>query len=221
LVRCKNPDTGELIPPNEFIPVAIETGYIDKIDLQVIEKAIIQYQEWLKKGYNPGVLSCNVTIYELEKTDFENKIKAILDKYNFNPVFLNIEVTEESVMRNAEISIKMLEKINKLGIKINVDDFGTGYSSLSYLKKLPISKIKIDREFIKDIPYDKDDVIITKTIINLAKNMGLGVIAEGVENEIQKNFVFENGCDYVQGFYYSKPVPADEFEKKFLSIRNK
>jgi diguanylate cyclase (GGDEF)-like protein len=211
---------GKIVPPGEFIPIAIEIGLIDKIDLHIIEKAIIQYKEWERKGYNPGIISCNVTMYQLEKTDFASHLKELIEKYNFNPSKLNIEVTEESVMKDPEISINMLEKIRNLGININIDDFGTGYSSLSYLKKLPVSKLKIDRSFIKDIPNDKDDVMITKTIISLAKNMNLKVIAEGVENKVQRDFVFNEGCDYVQGYYYSPPIKAEDFEEKYLKGKN-
>ena len=211
---------GRKIPPFEFIPLAIEMGLIDKIDLFIIEKAIKQYNAWKNMGYKPGVLSCNVTMYQLEKTDFATHLKEIIEKNNFNPDNLNIEVTEESIMKDPQTSIAMLEKIRNLGININIDDFGTGYSSLSYLKKLPVSKLKIDRSFIKDIPDDKDDVMITKTIISLAKNMNLKVIAEGVENKIQRDFVFSHGCDYVQGYYYSPPIEAREFEEKYLKENN-
>jgi len=220
LVRGKDPYTGEIILPGKFISIAIETGIIDKIDLQVIEKAIIQYKNWEERGYNPGVISCNVTMFQIEKTDFATHLKRLLEKYNFNPDNLNIEITEESIMKDPEVSINMLKQIRQIGININIDDFGTGYSSLSYLKKLPVSKLKIDRSFIKDIPNNKDDEVITKIIINLAKSLNLKVVAEGVETKIQKDFVFENGCDYIQGYYYSPPLPADEFEKKFLKDKN-
>ncbi len=214
LVRWRK--NNKFIPPFEFIPAAINLGIIDKIDLFIIEKTIKQYIKWKNEGLNPGVISCNVTMYQLENTDFAKDLKNILDKYDFDPKYLNIEVTEESIMKNPEISISTLEKIKNLGININIDDFGTGYSSLAYLKKLPVCKLKIDRSFIKDLPNDKDDAIITSTIIAMAKSLNLGVVAEGVENKIQRDFVFEKGCDYVQGYYYSPPIEAKEFEEKFL-----
>jgi diguanylate cyclase (GGDEF)-like protein len=214
LIRWNHPKKG-LIPPTLFIPLAIEIGIIDKIDLWVIEEAIKQHIKWQEKGYFP-VLSCNVTIYQLEKGEFANNLKNLLQKYNFDSQYLNIEITEEGVMKNPELSIKMIEEINNLGVKINIDDFGTGYSSFAYLKKFPVSKLKIDREFIKDIPYDKDDEIITRSMISVAKNLSLQSVAEGVENEIQKDFVFSHGADYIQGYFYSPPIPADEFEEKFL-----
>jgi len=215
LIRWQHPTRG-LISPIEFIPMAVEIGIIDKIDLWVIEHSIIQYKKWLEKGYNPGKISCNVTIFQLEKSDFAKELNWLLKKHGFNPEFLNLEVTEESIMKNPKKSLRILNKIKKLGVCINIDDFGTGYSSLAYLKKFPVSKIKIDRMFIKDIPNDKEDMVITKTIINLAKSLNLKIIAEGVETEEQKEFVFSNGCDYIQGYYYSPPIDADEFEEKFL-----
>jgi len=218
LIRWNHPELG-VVSPVYFISLAIEMGIIEKIDLWVMEEAIKQHIKWQQKGYYP-VLSCNVTIYQIEKGEFTKNLKNLLDKYKLEPKYLNIEVTEEGIMKNPELSIKILKEINELGVRMNIDDFGTGYSSFAYLKKLPVSKLKIDREFIKDIPQDKDDEVITKSMISLAKNMNLKTVAEGVETEIQKEFVFSNGCDYIQGYYYSPPIPAEEFEEKFLKDKN-
>jgi diguanylate cyclase (GGDEF)-like protein len=218
LIRWNHPKKG-IISPLYFIPLVIEIGIIDKIDLWVIEEAIKQHIKWQKKGYFP-ILSCNVTIYQLEKGKFAKDLKALFEKYNFNPKYLNIEVTEEGVMKNPELSIKILNEINNLGVKINIDDFGTGYSSLVYLKKLPVSKLKIDREFIKDLSKDKDDRVIIKTTINMAKNLNLESVAEGVETKEQLEFLLSNDCDYIQGYFYSPPIPAEEFEEKFLKDKN-
>ena len=217
LIRWNSPKKG-IIFPDDFIPIAIEMRIIDNIDLWVIEHAIIQYNKWLQKGYHPGVLSCNLTIYQLEKGNFYETIMGIIRKHNFDVSKLALEITEEGIMKNPEKSINMLKKLSKSGIKINIDDFGTGYSSLAYLKKLPLSKLKIDKIFIQNIPANKDDIVIIKTIINLAKNLNLKIIAEGVETKEQRDFVFSEGVDYIQGYYYSKPIPADEFEEKFLII---
>jgi len=218
LIRWNHPELG-VVSPFYFIPMAIEIGIIDKIDLWVMEEAIKQQIEWQKKGYYI-VLSCNATIYQIEKGEFAKNLKNLLDKYKLEPKYLNIEITEEGIMKNPELSIKILKEIDELGVKINIDDFGTGYSSFAYLKKLPVSKLKIDREFIKDIPDDKDDEVITKSMISLAKNMNLKTVAEGVETQEQKDFVFSNGCDYIQGYFYSPPIKADEFEEKFLKDKN-
>jgi len=214
LIRWQHPTLG-LLPPSYFLPVAIESGLVNKIDLWVIEEAIKQHLKWQEKGYNI-VLSCNITVKQLENDDFINDLKKLLKKYNFNPKYLNIEITEDCIMHDSELAIKILNKLKNLGVGIDIDDFGTGYSSLLYLKKMPLDKLKIDREFIKDIPEDKDDEIITKTIINLAKNLQLEVVAEGVEKEKQKEFVIDNDCDYIQGYYYSPPISVEEFEEKFL-----
>jgi len=219
LIRWQHPQKG-LVFPFDFIPLAIEIGLIDKIDLWVIEQSIIQHKKWSKKGYNPGVISCNITMHQLEKSDFSKELENLFEKYEFNPKNLNIEITEESIMKNPEKSIKMIHNIKQLGVSINIDDFGTGYSSLAYLKKFPISKLKIDRSFIKDIPQDKDDMAITKTIINLAQNLNLGIVAEGVETETQKEFIIKNSDAIIQGYLYSPPIPANEFEEKFLKGKN-
>jgi len=215
LVRWNHPKKGFLYP-DKFIPQAIEMGLIDKIDLYVLETAVEIYKKWYDQGLYPGVLSWNVTMYQLQKKEFLSQVKDIISRYEINPSVLNLEITEESIMNNPEVSIKMLNMIKDLGISISIDDFGTGYSSLAYLKKLPVDKIKIDQNFISDIPYNRDDVIITKAIINLGKNLDLKVVAEGVKTKIQRQFVIDKGCDYIQGEYYSMPVGAEIFEEKFL-----
>jgi len=219
LIRWKHPEYGELLP-NDFIPLAIENGIIDKVDLWMFEHSIKLYQEIESQGFNIGVLSCNISMYQLEKSNFYDILQTILDKYNFDPKRLNIEITEESIMQNPKKSISILNKLTSMGIGINIDDFGTGYSSLSYLKKLPVSKLKIDKSFISDIPDNKDDEIIVKTIIDLAKNLNLEVIAEGIETQAQKEFVFNNGCDYMQGFLYAKPLYKEDFLQFLKRITN-
>jgi diguanylate cyclase (GGDEF)-like protein len=219
LVRWNSEKEG-VIPPCEFIPLAIEVGIIDKIDLYVFEEAVKTYKKWYDKGYNPGVLSWNVTMIQLQQEDFVQKVKNIIKKYNYDTSFLNLEITEESIMKHPKASIKTLTRLKELGIKVSIDDFGTGYSSLSYLKKLPIDKIKIDQSFIEDIPQDNDDVVITKTIISLGKSLNLKLVAEGIRNNIQFQFLKEEGCDYFQGEYFSMPVSIEEFEEKFLKENN-
>lgn len=132
-----------------------------------------------------------------------------MDAYDFQPQWLELEVTEGEVMQNPEHSIKKLRRLSDLGIEIAIDDFGTGYSSLSYLKKLPLNKLKIDRSFIRDLPEDEDDKAIAKAIIALGRTLNMKLIAEGVETQEQRNFLLENGCDYIQGYYYAKPLESD------------
>ena len=212
LVRWLHPREG-LIQPYKFIPIAEDTGLIVDIDKIVMKKAMLQFAQWYKDGLHPGKLSLNLSMKQLNRDDFIEKLEQLIDTIHFNPQWLELEVTEGEVMNNPNASIKKLLHINELGIDIAIDDFGTGYSSLSYLKKLPLDKLKIDQSFIRDLPDDEDDIAITKAIIALGKSLNLKLIAEGVETQEQKNFLLQNGCYYVQGYYYSKPIPADEMTK--------
>jgi diguanylate cyclase (GGDEF)-like protein len=219
LIRWNHPKKG-ILYPMEFIPLAIEIGLIDKIDLWVIENSIIQYQKWKKEGFDVHTISCNVTLSHMLKDNFIKDLENIIKKYNFDATHLDLELREESIMKYPQKTLKILEKLSKLGIQISIDDFGKGYLSLLYLKKFNISKLKIDRSFIQDIPNDKDDEIITKAIISLAKSLNLEIVAEGVETLQQKEFLLAYTELYVQGFLYSKPLPIDEFEKLFLKGKN-
>jgi len=185
-----------------------------------MKTALLQIKDWIDKGYNPPVVSCNLTTYHIEKGNLIKEIKKIFDEVKIDTKYLALELTEEGIMKNPEKSIQVLNELKQLGIGVYIDDFGMGQCSLSYLKKLPIDKLKIDRNFIKDIPDDKDDIVITKTIIALAKEMNLQTVAEGVETKIQRDFVFEIGCNAIQGYYYSKPIPAKDFEEKYLKGKN-
>ena len=215
LIRWNHPELG-VVSPFHFIPLAIEIGLIEDIDLWVMKTALKQAKEWLNKGYDFGVISCNLTVYQLEKGNFVSKLKDMFDEIDISPKYFGLEVTEEGIMKNPEQNIHILEELKEFNITLSIDDFGTGYSSFAYLKKLPIDKLKIDRTFIKDIPNDEDDKIITSVIISLAKQLHLKTVAEGVETDEQKDFVFSHGCDAIQGYYYSPPIPAQKFEKKFL-----
>lgn len=212
LVRWNHPTMG-LIPPLNFIPLAEETGLIIEIDRLVMSIAMKQFSLWYKQGFNPGVLSLNLAMKQLNEENFLTILLDTMKTIAFKTEWLELEVTEGQVMKNPESSILKLNQIHDLGIEIAIDDFGTGYSSLSYLKKLPLDKIKIDCAFIKDIPEDEDDMAITKAIIALGKSLNLKLIAEGVETQEQKNFLMQNGCELVQGYLYSPPLPAEEIQK--------
>ena len=212
LVRWIHPTMG-LIAPDEFIPLAESTGMIVELDRIVMKKAIKEFSLWHKEGLKPGKLSMNLAMKQIEESDFLDFINGIIENKECLADHIEFEVTETQIMKNPQKSIKTLESINSLGISIVIDDFGTGYSSLSYLKKLPIDKLKIDKSFIDGLPFDTDDVAIAKTIINLAKNLNLKVIAEGVETQKQNNFLVENGCDLIQGYLYSKPISADKMRE--------
>ncbi len=215
LVRWIHPEKG-LIPPYKFIPVATELGLIDKIDEIVLKKSIEQYKKWEAMGYKPGVVSCNFTMFDIERGNLIDKIKYLVKSEEFDTSKLVMEITEDNIMQNPQNAINYINELVDIGIKIAIDDFGTGYSSLSYLNKFPVSELKIDRSFVKDLPSNKDNAKIVKTIINLAKNFNLVTVAEGVESEEEREFIIFLGVDVIQGYLYSPPIPADEFEKKFL-----
>jgi len=219
LVRWQHPTMG-MIEPYKFIPLAEITGMIVELDRIVMQKAISQFSKWHKSGLNPGKLAINLAIKQIEEDDFIEFIKNLLGAEDCLYKNIEFEVTESQIMNNPDDSIKVLQEISDLGISISIDDFGTGYSSLAYLKKLPIDKLKIDRSFIKDLPQDAEDVAITKTIISLCENLNLKVIAEGVETNEQKKFVIENGCEFIQGYLYSRPLPTEEMTQ-FLMEHNR
>ncbi len=211
LVRW-NHSVKDMIFPDNFIPLAESTGLIIEIDKYVMKTAMKQLSHWYELGLNPGVLAMNLSVRALEQEGFIDRLKSLLKETACRSEWIELEVTESQIMTRPEEAIKILNQISTLGIKLAVDDFGTGYSSLSYLKKLPIDKLKIDQSFVKGLPEDEEDSAIAKAVIVLAQSLNLRIIAEGVETEEQKNFMIENGCENIQGYLYSKPIPADEFE---------
>jgi len=215
LIRWNHPNLG-IVPPSQFIPLAEDTGLIIQIDDWVMEKGIVQWVEWLKKGIDPGKLSLNLSQLQLDTPNFIKKVTNLIDNYQIDPHKIIFEVTESQIMKNPKKAIKILQELSTLGIELAIDDFGTGYSSLSYLKQLPINKLKIDQSFIHDIPQDMDDMEITRTIIAMSKGLHLDIIAEGVETKEQSEFLTENGCNEVQGFYYHKPASKKDIEKFLL-----
>jgi len=212
LVRWVHPTKG-LIPPFKFIPLAEETGLIIEIDKLVMRSAMVQIAHWYKHGLNPGALALNLSVKQLQQEDYIPTLINELKINDFKPEWLELEITESQIMTNPDKAISILNQIHDMGIKLAVDDFGTGYSSLSYLKKLPIDKLKIDKSFIDDLPDDEEDIGITKAIIALSQSLNLRNIAEGVETEAQKEFLLENECNNIQGYLYSKPLPAEDMER--------
>jgi diguanylate cyclase (GGDEF)-like protein len=212
LLRWQNKEIGA-ITPLEFIPIAEETGMILPIGEWVIRTACMQNQAWIKAGYQPIRVSVNVSIRQLYLSNFFETIENILKETGMNAELLTVEITESSLMLNAEECIRILNKLKNLGIQISIDDFGIGYSSLSYLQRLPIDILKIDRSFVKDVPDDKDMSTIAETIIHMAHCLDLQVIAEGIETQEQLNFFKLKGCNEMQGFLFSKPVYAADMEK--------
>ncbi|MEA3492196.1 MAG: EAL domain-containing protein [Campylobacterota bacterium] len=215
LIRWNHPTMG-LILPAKFIPLAEETGLIVDIDRWVMKTAIKQIVRWRRDGYDPGILALNLSARQLGSDDFVLKLQSSIEDHGCHPEWLELEVTEGQVMNRPEESIMKLNQISSMGIEIAIDDFGTGYSSLAYLKRLPIDKLKIDQSFVRGIPDEREDTAIIKAIIDLAKALNLDVIAEGVETNAQRELLVESGCDIIQGYYYDKPIPVDEIEKKYF-----
>ena len=209
LVRWQHPELG-LIPPNNFIPLAEESGLIVDIDRIVMKKAMMQFRTWYEQELHPGILSLNLAMKQLNSHTFILQLVNMMQETEFNPKWLELEVTETQIMQHPDNAIKKLKQINELGIEIAIDDFGTGYSSLAYLKKLPLDKLKVDQSFIRDLHIDEDDKAITKAIIGLGESLNLKVIAEGVETKEQLDFLQKNRCQYVQGYLYSKPLSAEQ-----------
>ncbi len=215
LVRWQHKSMG-FIYPDRFIPLAEATGMIVELDRIVMKKALQQFKEWKEAGLNPGKLSLNVAIKQLEDKGFIAFVKSLLESEECAYENIEFEVTETQIMNNPNESIEILQQISDLGISIAIDDFGTGYSSLAYLKRLPINKLKIDKSFIDNLPQDTEDVAISKTIINLCESLNLKVIAEGVETELQKDFLLENGCKFIQGYFYSRPISAENMTEYLI-----
>ena len=220
LIRWQHPKMG-LVHPQKFISLAEESGLIVEIDRWVMCTAMKQMSQWYHEGLEPGVLALNLSMRQLRSDDFIGILQEAMKAAAFKPEWLEFEVTEGEVMKKPEESIMKLEEISRMGIEITIDDFGTGYSSLAYLKRLPVSKLKIDQSFIQGLPEDKEDVAIVKAIIALAKSLGLDLIAEGVERDTQKEFLLDSGCKQIQGYYYGEAVPAEEIEKKCFAVCKK
>ncbi|MGE7307357.1 EAL domain-containing protein [Priestia megaterium] len=217
LVRWNDAELG-FVSPEAFIPIAEEAGLIQSLWEVVMKKACSQVSKWNKDRNEKMTLAVNFSPRQFQDPIMlVNEIKQFLSLHRFDPTWFEMEITESTLLMNAEETIKALHLLKKYGISISIDDFGTGYSSLSYLKKLPIDCLKIDRSFIQDIQEDYSNSEIAQAIISLSQSLKLQVIAEGVEEEYQKAFLMENGCDHMQGYLFSKPLNAEDFEAAFLN----
>lgn len=212
LVRWMHPEKG-LISPLEFIPRAEETHAIIPLGKLIVQKAFRQLKIWQENGTFLGKMAINISTLQLEHDDFLSCMASMCTLMHINSASVELEITESFIMRNPQKSIEILQKLKNMGFSIAIDDFGTGYSSLSYLKTLPIHKLKIDRSFIRDISHDNEDRAIVRAIIAMAKNLELEVLAEGVETQAQERFLIENWCDSAQGYYFAKPMNAEDFER--------
>jgi len=210
LLRWRNRELG-LVPPNTFIPIAENSGMIIPIGEWVLRTACNQAQQWQDDGLAPFPVAVNVSAIQFRQKRFVQVIKNVLNETRLAPQCLELELTEGVLLSTADGTLSVLKELKDMGLKLSIDDFGTGYSSLVYLKDFPVNKLKIDRRFVKGLTVDKDDAAITITIIKIAKTFNLNVIAEGVETEQQLLFLRTHNCDQVQGYYFSKPLPAGDF----------
>ncbi|MFC5700613.1 putative bifunctional diguanylate cyclase/phosphodiesterase [Cohnella faecalis] len=217
LVRWRHPVRG-LVPPGEFIPAAEESGLIVPLGDWVLEEACRQNKAWHDEGMPRIPVSVNLSIRQFAQRDLTGKVADILKNTGLSPQYLELEVTESMTM-DVERATRCLVELTNLGVNISVDDFGTGYSSFSYLKNLPISRLKIDRSFVRDIQQDPDDAAIVAAIIAMAHNLQLQVIAEGVETEEQVHFLRRHHCDEMQGYFGSPPLPVGDIRKMLNSAQ--
>jgi diguanylate cyclase (GGDEF)-like protein/PAS domain S-box-containing protein len=212
LVRWRHPTLG-LVAPARFIPLAEETGLIEELDLWVLREACRRAAAWHARGLAPGRVSVNLSARQFQQAGLAQRVRTALEDSGLHPSALELEITESTVMRDTEEAAGVLRSLKALGVALSIDDFGTGYSSLSYLKSFPIDVLKIDRSFVKDVAEDANGAAIARAIIALAHGLNLEAVAEGVETAAQLAFLQDNGCDEIQGYYFSPPVWPEELER--------
>jgi len=210
LIRWRHPEMG-LVSPTRFIPMAEEIGLIVPIGDWVLHTACAQNKAWQDAGLPPISVSVNLSARQFRQEGLVESVARALQDMELDARHLELELTESIVMNSAELFVTKLKELEGLGVQLSIDDFGTGYSSLSYLKRFPLHHLKIDQSFVRDIATDADDAAITSTVISLGHSLNLKVIAEGVETEEQVAFLRDHNCDEMQGYYFSKPLPANEF----------
>jgi diguanylate cyclase (GGDEF)-like protein/PAS domain S-box-containing protein len=214
LLRWQHPELG-LVPPDRFIRIAENSGLIMPIGKWVLRTACSQSRKWQDEGLPAVQMAVNVSAVQFRQEDFCELIRTVLHETGLAPKYLELEITEGLLLSNADVMFSVFQELKAMGLRLAIDDFGTGYSSLSYLKKFPVSKLKIDRSFVRDVAVNTDDAAITNAIISMAKSLNLKVIAEGVENEAQLSFLRAHQCDEIQGYYFSKPLLVGEVTEKF------
>ena len=215
LIRWIHPERG-MVPPNDFIPVAEDTGLILAIGEWVVDEACAQLHRWAQGEKTCHLtLSVNVSAKQFHQADFVEKIKAAVSRHAVNPMLLKLELTESALLDHVEDTIQIMNALKEVGVRFSLDDFGTGYSSLQYLRLLPLYQLKIDRSFVRDIAAKGSDQAIVRTIIAMAHTLNLNVIAEGVETQAQQGILLDSGCVHYQGYLFGKPLPADMFESTF------
>ena len=219
LLRWTHPELG-VVSPAEFIPIAESCGLILTLGEWVLRTAAQQWSDWMAAGMAPLTLSVNLSSVQFRHADLPERVSAILWEARMPPDLLELELTESTAMANPESAVAVMNALHARGIRMSIDDFGTGYSSLSYLKKFKISKIKIDQSFVRDITTDPDDKAIVGAIIKMADNLNMATLAEGVETQAQLDYLREQGCNQVQGYFFSRPLPPDQFIEFVEENRN-
>ena len=218
LIRWNHPKLG-LVSPAQFIPLAEETGLIEEIGIWVLNEACMQTSRWQALGYDDLSISVNVSGRQFQSEKFVGSVREALRASGLSPHSLHLEVTESTTLVNTDYSISMLNELRGMGIKVSIDDFGTGYSSLSYLKDFPLDILKIDQSFIRNLQENNADAAIVKAVITMCEGLNLSIVAEGIETKEQGDIIRSFGCNFAQGFFYSKPLNKDRFEKLLLSKR--
>src|SRR6056297_961957 len=213
LLRWTHPEQGD-IPPDRFIPVAEQSGLIVEIGDWAINEACRQLAQWMREGLPALPVAVNVSALQFWRGSLVDQVRNALDAHSLDAELLELELTESVIMRDAEIASRVISQLNGLGVRLSIDDFGTGYSSLSYLKKFSISKLKIDQSFVQDLGHDPDDAAIVSAIISMAEDLGLEVVAEGVETDDQRRLLQARGCLLAQGFLFDRPMSADHFRER-------
>lgn len=216
LLRWNHPEYGS-VSPAKFIPIAEDSGLIVPIGEWVIRDVCRQIGEWKANGVPVPRVAINLSARQFRLKTFVEDISRILEETGTDPKYVGLEITESMLVEDVESVVDTLHRLVALGLEISIDDFGTGYSSLNYLKRFPVGKLKIDRSFVNDLTTDPDDAVIVKSIISLAHNLGMRVVAEGVENSDQLDVLNGMGCDFVQGYYFSKPLPSDQMEERLAN----
>jgi len=217
LLRWQNPELG-LVPPDKFIRIAENSGLIVPIGEWVLRTACSQARKWQDEGLLAVPVAVNVSAVQFRQEGFRKLIDRVLRETGLAPQYLELELTESLLLSNADVTLSVLRGLKAMGLKLAIDDFGTGYSSFGYLKHFPVSKLKIDRSFVRDVAVNPDDAAITTAIISMAKSLSLKVIAEGVEDEAQMSFLRAHQCDEIQGYYFSKPLAPEDAADKLRGI---
>ncbi|WP_341961279.1 phosphodiesterase DibA [Pseudomonas sp. RC10] len=211
LVRWQHPQRG-MVSPGDFIPVAEQSGLIAEIDNWVLTEACRQMRQWLKDGVALSFVAVNVSSRLFGRGDLDRRVAQVLHETGLAPGYLELEVTESAIMDDPEQAIEQMHRLRELGLKLSIDDFGTGYSSLLRLKRMPVQKLKIDQGFVAGLPEDEDDIAIVHAVIALAQAMGMRVLAEGIEQADQANFLLNSECELGQGYWFARPMPAAQID---------